>query len=134
MKIKSRFIFLLLFSIFLNSGCKKNPFDYRTKYLGDYEFVDSWSSWSMVGPSNSSGVNYSTGKVEYGNDKTIRITLNSNNPTYFHEFDIDRDGNLSLQSGGGSIGKFQSRKKVSFSLTSGGLGGGGTDNITGTKK
>lgn len=133
MNKKVHIALLLLLFVALNYGCKKNPFDYRTKYLGDYEFVDSWSSWSMVGPSNSSGVNYSTGKVEYGNDKTIRITLNSNNP-HFHEFDIDRDGNLSLQSGGGSIGKFQSRKKVSFSLTSGGLGGGGTDNITGTKK
>ena len=69
--MNKKFLSIFLFSvlILLSSGCKKNPFDHRTKYLGDYDFTNSWSSWSMIGPSTASGVAYSVGRVEYGEDE-----------------------------------------------------------------
>ncbi|CAN5509448.1 hypothetical protein BH10BAC1_BH10BAC1_09900 [soil metagenome] len=132
---KKWFLIISCFAVLiLIVSCKKNPFDYRTKYIGDYDFVNSWTSYNMSAtPPTSSGITYSTGKIDYGKDGMVNIIFDNNFPTFVAELKIDRDGNLSFTNGL-KAGQCQSRKKMHYSYSGGGLGGGSTSSITGTKK
>ena len=131
----NKYFYFIFFAVLLFSvGCEKNPFAYRSKYVGDYDFVNSWSSYNMsLTPPTSSGTSYTSGKIEYGKKGMIQITFDNNNPAFFTELEIDRDGTLYFISGG-TAGKCDSRKKMHYSYSSNGLGGGGTSYIIGTKK
>ena len=63
----------------------------------------------------------------------VKVIIDANTPQYYHVFDMDRNGTLTGQ-GGTSSGEFESRKKVHLSFTNNGLGGGGSQDIIGTKK
>ena len=130
MNKKLNILFCLL--IFLNLGCKKNPLDYRTKYLGDYDFVRNYTSWTPGGPTTSGTIS-KTGKVEYGDKGEIKIVFDNNDPTHFNVFQIDRKGNLT-EPDGTSAGKFESRNSVHYDKTYTSSGGGGSSTTTGTKK
>lgn len=130
----NKFKFLLVFSflVLLNWSCKKNPLDYRTKYLGDYHFVRDYTSWVTGGPVTSGSISRE-GRVEYGEKGEIKIIFDSNDPTHFNVYEIDRDGNLT-NSSGGNAGKFESKNKVHYEQTTTFSGGGGTSSTNGTKK
>ena len=132
MKNNRQILFFILFSTLLSYGCKKNPFDYRTKYLGDYDFVRDYTSW-VTGGSTTSGTISREGRVEYGEKGEIKIIFDSNDPTHFNVYEIDRNGNLT-NSSGGSAGKFESKNKVHYEQTTTTSGGGGTSSTNGTKK
>ena len=132
MKGKFKIVVFLAFSILLIAGCKKNPFDYRTKYIGDYDFLRNYTSW-VTGGSTTSGTISKTGRVEYGDKGEINIIFDANDPTHYNVYKIDRDGNLTYTSGG-DAGKFESKNKVYYEQTTTFSGGGGTSNTTGTKK
>jgi len=100
--------------------------------LGDYDFTVSYTSWVMGG-TVTSGVYYKTGRIEYGEKGQVKVIIDANTPQYYHVFDMDRNGTLTGQ-GGTSSGEFESRKKVHLSFTNNGLGGGGSQDIIGTKK
>ncbi len=73
---KLKFILSLMLIPLINCGCKKNPFDYRTKYLGNYVFVVHSSSYNPT--DGAIDTTYTLdGKIDYGSDKnTILITSN----------------------------------------------------------
>lgn len=119
----------LLFFVLLDISCKKNPLDYRTKYVGDWDFVQEWSAFNISSiPSTWSGTNYSTGRIEYGKKGYINVIFNNSNPNVI-ELKVDRDGNF-IEANSGSI----SRKTMNYSNRWGGLGGGGQATYHGTKK
>lgn len=129
---KSYVIFLILTLLVFIYGCEKNPFDYRTKYIGDYKFLDSWTSYNMSSsPPTSSGTRETIGKIEYGEKGYLKITFDNSQPNWFHNLNVDRQGNLSENKM--DVGKV-SRNSFSYHYSYSGLGGGSTTNITGKKK
>jgi len=91
MNYKPLFLFLLI-SI---CSCKKNPFDYRTRYIGDYTFSVHFKSWAGVHPDVSvTDTSYtSEGRIDYGYNKTtIRINLTSADSWNFPE--LYEDGTI----------------------------------------
>jgi len=127
--------FLILFSLIFSSACKKNPFDFRSKYTGDYEFTYSYSSWNINVGVYDADTLYYAGNIYYENDGKIIINYYSGTEL---ELGIDKDGNLSL-SCGASAGKFDNSSSVSIDYSTGscpgsGLGGGTNYTIRGTKK
>ena len=90
-------------------GCKKDPFDYRTKYVGDYSFVIHYSSWNPL--NGQFDTTYSIdGKIDYGSDKnTISIFFSgSSSPQIFTLFE---DGTIQ----DGCKGEFESVNKIKYS-------------------
>jgi hypothetical protein len=91
MNYKPLFLFLLI-SI---CSCEKNPFDYRTRYIGDYTFSVHRKSWVGVIPDVSvTDTSYtSEGRIDYGYNKTtIRIDLTSADSRNFPE--LYEDGTI----------------------------------------
>lgn len=89
------YLFLLFFiPALLSPGCKKNPFDYRSKYIGDYDFVKSWSHWSTADSAIISGTTYSNGRVEYGGSGRIKIILDANSSSLGAEYKTYRNGDI----------------------------------------
>lgn len=127
-KIKNiAIIFLFTFLIW---GCKKHHFDYRTKFLGNYDFCIHEKTFNVYGFGVQTDTTYSyKGKVSYGSDEhKVLISFTEN---YSVEPLIYEDGSLTcLQH---FSGEFESVKKIKFSQTWGGLGGGGTWDVTGEK-
>jgi hypothetical protein len=108
MKIKHLFVLILMLFLFI--GCKKSPFDYRTKYLGDYRFTIHKLAW-YAGNTHIDTIYYYEGRIDYGNDdNTIAIYWRHENfadyPNLFEDASI---GNY------GCHGDFLSSTKVQFS-------------------
>ncbi len=136
MKYKSLLAFLFISLVLINFSCKKNVFDFRNKYVGDYEFVYTYSSWQMNLGVYASGTNNYSGRVYYDKNTKDKIKIEYNNSTL--DLGIDKDGNLSLACGT-SAGKFESKSKLTINSSSnacpgGGLGGGTNYSLIGTKK
>lgn len=132
MKKKIHIPLLIIFFVALNYGCKKNPFDYRTKYIGDYTFTDSWTSYNMAAsPPTNSGIRETNGKIEYGEQGFLKVTFDNNRPDWFHDLQVDREGNLTENTR--DVGKI-SRNSINYHNYVSGLGGGSTTNISGKKK
>jgi hypothetical protein len=130
-------IFLFLSLIIISSGCKKKLFDYRNKYTGDYNFVYSYSSWTLSLGVYESDTIYYSGKVYYDKKSKGIIKINyTSNATL--ELQINKNGDLSLQCGT-TIGKFENKNKLTLNYSTnscpgGGLGGGSNFSITGIKQ
>ena len=77
--MKTKLIFLMM--ILFMYGCKKNPFDYRTKYLGDYIFVEYNSSWNPIDGYRDTSYTRE-GEILYGSDENS-ISINFENETRF---------------------------------------------------
>jgi hypothetical protein len=133
-KMKAKLsIIIILFSALLNFSCEKRPFDFRNKYLGNYDFVYSYSKWQLnLGVYDT--ISY-TGKVYYDDRDEISLDYN---PNLTWVLGIDKDGNLSLPCGV-TIGKFENKNNLVLDYTTntcggGGLGGGSNYHIVGKKK
>lgn len=131
--IKKVHIILLVLLLLISSiGCEKNPFDYRTKYIGEYKFTDSWTSYNMSSsPPTSSGTRETNGKMEYGEKGYLKVTFDNNQPNWFHNLRVDREGKLTENNM--EVGNI-SRNSFNYHYSYSGLGGGSTTNITGKKK
>jgi hypothetical protein len=92
---KSNIVFPILILFVSIFGCKKNPFDYRTKYIGDWDFSYSWSRWSPADSATLSGITYSQGSIEYGDGSEIKDIRDFNTPGDYINFKVDREGDLS---------------------------------------
>ncbi len=109
----------LLLSLFLLSGlvsCKKEPFDFRNKYLGYYDFTVEVSSHDIPTGAPYSYTEPYVGEVTYGsrgNTVNIRYLIdNTIEPT------MDKSGVLTFTEG--FEGEFESKKKVRFTYNDGG--------------
>ena len=109
-------------------GCKKNPFDYRAKYLGDYSFAIHSSSWN---PLSQLDTTYTMqGKIDYGSDKnTISIFFSGSSVP--QEFTIYEDGTIE---NGGCGGEFESANKIKYSCYWASPGAHASKTVDGEKK
>jgi hypothetical protein len=122
---------IVVFCVVSITGCKKPLFDYRKKYLGDYSFSVHKSSY--IG-----GISYDTsytidGIISKGSDlQSIQITYASHDAL---ELVLYEDGSLQVKNCYYSCtGEFESVNKMRYTISGGGLGGHGTQSVTGTKK
>ena len=127
-------ILWLVFFCLLLSGCKKNPFDYRTKFIGKFNFSVHNTAWTLSGPTLDTTYSYS-GEIQNGSENnTILITFSENvsiEATIYEDGTLD---NCICSHYGYLKGEFESTKKIHFSYRSGGLGGGSYRIVTGEKK
>ena len=109
-------------------GCDKSPFDFRTKYIGDYSFIINTSTWNL-----SMGLvdtTYSvTGKIDYGSEKnTISVTyIGINKPEVFL---IYEDGTIENE----CKGEFETVNKIKYSCFFASPGGQVSTNVVGKKE
>jgi hypothetical protein len=124
--------YITIICIYLTvSGCQKNPFDYRSKFTGNYTFtIHSKSYWGIPPNATITDTTYSyNGKIELGSEPNIISIAGS-------EFVIYEDGTIigSEHVVNGCKGEFESPQKVSYSCHSGGLGVASNYTVTGVKK
>lgn len=120
-------ICLLLF------GCKKNPFDYRSKFIGNYIFSAHITTFNVYGPGIYTDTTYSyNGNVASSSyNDCVKVYFSEN---IFVEPIIYEDGTLEGKSYYQYfVGEFESTKKIKFTYFEGGLGGGTTYYISGEK-
>ena len=117
------------------AGCNKPVFDYRKKYLGDYNFSIHYSFWDIGGGSYDTSYTIN-GIISKGSDlQSIQITYSSQES---YEFILFEDGSIQVKNCdynyNSCTGEFESVNKISYTITMGGLGGQWTEAVTGTKK
>jgi hypothetical protein len=117
--MKRSFTFFVL--LLLVIGCKKDPFDNRSKYLGDYTF--SITKTTAMSTDNFVDTTYSyLGTIKSGSDNNSVIIHFSDN--LYAVMDLYEDGSLEKYFDGGYlVGEFESAEKVKFvySLSGGGI-------------
>ncbi len=123
---------IFLFGVFLiNSyGCKKTPFDYRNKYLGDWDLTTKWSTFNMSDSTSDHGEYSYVGEVWYDDERKIKIRTSD---FQTNDFDISEDGKLSIL-GSNAYGEFSDDNNLEFYVSYGGMGGGGASSVVGIKK
>jgi hypothetical protein len=124
MKKFTIFIFIVIFLY----GCKKDPFDYRSKFIGDYNFViHAKTSYGIQGNMYNFDTTYTyPGKIDFGpNENTIQISY----PDLVYPV-LYEDGTMS---GNGYRGEFESENKINLTFGFYSPGGGTTYTITGEK-
>ena len=130
--MKRIFIFLVIVLGIHCASCEKILFDYRNKYCGDWYFTNIYRSWDMDNPENNSrDTGYYNGSIWYENKDHIKIEYSSNHTI---EFEINKNGEITLDSYYPVGGKFSDENTVQFSLHSGGMGGGSGVTVTGKKR
>lgn len=123
----------LLLVLLLLPGCQKEWFNYRNKYLGKWDFQVYRSSFNMANPGeNWSDSVHFTGEISYGTaDNLIRIQYTSEQSI---ELVIDEDGTLSAFPSPYCSGSFSGKDSLNLYLRWGGLGGGTTHVVAGTRQ
>jgi len=122
-------LLILFFCIFI-FGCKKNPFDFRNKFLGDYIFVVHNSSWY------SGNVQMDTtytidGTVDYGQEKNSVLISSS---AFSLQATVYEDGTIEGYWDNNGKGEFISTKQITYSVHSYWPDGNYSQDITGEKK
>lgn len=127
-----KIFFLLLLSSLLWS-CKKNLFDYRNKFIGDYNFLVHKTAWSLSGPFIDTTYSYQ-GRIQIGS-ASDKIFINFSEITSMETY-IYEDGTVSISFSPHQslIGEFESTKALKFILSNNGLGGGSNYTVSGRKK
>jgi hypothetical protein len=151
MKIKLPVYFCLLIFIVPSSSCKKRLFDYRNKYLGNWDFTSAihYCTKDILNGAilacYDTVIKY-TGEVRYitGASKSDEIDLHYISRSYSRYWGdgklgarVDKKGNLrhaNPESGSSASGKFENKKTVSFIRTYDGWGGAYTATVNGTRK
>jgi hypothetical protein len=123
-------IIIIFICSFLVLGCKKNPFDFRTKFLGTYHFSVHEKYYSS-GSGIKDTTYYFDGEINYGdNENDINIPfLNSTLKANVYE-----DGTIEGYWDNNGKGEFVSTKKVKYKYGAQSPGGGTTRIITGERK
>lgn len=91
-------------------GCKRKLFDYRNKYLGEYQITYHYNYWEMGGITKDTTITYS-GEVRYGGKEEIKIDWYDGSE---YTFNISKKGSLSKCNK--SIGTME-RKQFELSFT-----------------
>lgn len=134
MKAKHFLIALTLLLFVL--GCKKNPFDYRTKYIGKWNFTVHQKSWTLNNGFNNDTTYQTVGTIKYGSESNELNFHPYENPDYKYVMILTKTDSLigkvtdAHQSG---TGKFLSKKEVKFTFKAIYLGGGWINDIIGKK-
>lgn len=126
------FVLLLASSLFI-IGCKKQPFDHRNKYVGEWEFKVHRSELNTdsIGYYEHDSLVY-TGEVTYGsNENELLIQYTQGNSI---TLTISKEGILSGFPTHYCNGEFRDKDKLHLYLKWGGLGGGITHVIDGEKE
>lgn len=112
-------------------GCKKNPFDYRTKYIGKWEFyVQKHISY----PYGYKDTSYTAiGHIDYGDRKDEIKIYEKNGSKGFRSFTVSKNGNLANLSGL-QVGLFETKKKIKYHDGWGSPGSQVSIDVTGEKK
>lgn len=120
-------VFMVLFVV----GCKTKLFDYRKKYIGEYEMTEKFHYWQMGGIVFDTIVIYK-GKVTMEDKRRVVIEDMKGSPFVF---EIDKSGAVSRCSK--VLGRMNRRNFTvefdSYTCPGGALGGGYTVEIYGEK-
>lgn len=116
-------------------GCKKNPFDYRTKFVGDYSFEVN-ERYITDYPNSISDTTYSyEGQIDYGTMENTIVILFAE--THGREIELFEDGTMGecyncwkyeLE------GEFKAKDELEFFLRDGSQGFTWIYRVTGEKK
>jgi hypothetical protein len=96
-KMRNRHQILILFAIIstlILVSCEKQLFDYRNKYLSNWEFEVSYNHEvfnATQGFHDTTEINTYLGEIKYGSENN-KISFESQN--YTKEFTIDKSGNV----------------------------------------
>ena len=124
-----RITFLLLTTLIFSIGCKKTIFDYRHKYIGEWDIVLIKDFWWATGETVDTS-NYQ-GEILYGpSDDEIKI---NNVPYFCYQFTVDKDGQLSCPNQHNPIGTID-KKSINFIVISMSPGSHTTLTVNGQKK
>lgn len=112
MKFTGRALTLLFITSLIFASCKKHPFDYRNKYLGDFKFDVTESGKFKEGDSTYATSYVWHGTVNYGDgDNKVIITFGrdlSIQPSIAKDGTLNQLPRLS--------GSFRDRKSVHFEI------------------
>lgn len=125
---------LLFTAVFLATGCKKRVFDYRNKYLGDYQIEYIQSHWQMNQPTTTDTTQIAA-TISYdkkGPKDELKLHFNNKDLT----LNVDQEGKITMCKS--VIGKFEYGDYFTIvyssnTCASGGLGGGTNYRVTGEK-
>lgn len=132
-----------LFFIFLIVACTKDKKiesassqNYIDEYLGDYNFIVKSHSFSLLDSSTTDSTFYYTGKIGNVDPKVWGPESNRIAINYLINITIEPilEENGSLSGLTKLTGKFESKDKLIFTYSYGGMGGGTTDSVTGERK
>jgi hypothetical protein len=120
------FLLLLILTISFYS-CEKNPFDYRTKFTGDYHFEIHTQYGS---PMSFSDTSYKfDGNISYGSgDHKLKIFYRG---VVIDEIVVYEDGTIGDHPYGG---EFESKNRIVYFISEHSPGGIYTKNVIGERK
>lgn len=130
---KYKYIYWMLLAMIIIVSCKKKPFDYRNKFIDDWEFKVERTEFNTdsVGYYHHDSITYS-GQIKYGaNDDELLIEYSNNSSIVLK---IDKENILSNFPTHYCSGSFNGTDKIHLYLRWGGLGGGVTHVVDGLKK
>jgi hypothetical protein len=127
---------LLILGLLLGvTSCKKNLFDYRNKYVGNYHFVYTTSSWMLGTPSLPPVTTEYDGRIYYNRsdaDSVLRFEFKSG---FERTLFVSKDGTLKEC---GGTGTFSSKSSFNYKWISNAcdyaMGGGATIEIVGNAR
>ena len=105
MKMKRQILFLLVLAASF-VACEKSPFDYRNKYVGNYNFTNIYTDVDSTGAITNSTTTY-LGRVKTEGDNYMIVEFETNKSQSLR---IDNDGNV-YNSCETYIGKFESESR-----------------------
>ena len=126
---------LTLLITLLLSGCDKTIFDYRHKYIGDYEFKIVVSCYPSCTPPPCDTSYIYFGNIEYA-ENIDKVVIHYTDG-YSIEPMVDHDGNISQHFGhyqSDDLGKFINKNEIQFEVSYGGLGCRVFHTVKGVKK
>ncbi len=108
--------------ILIFAGCKKDIFDYRTKYTGSWEFTVNWTEANIdsIGQQESGEYIY-MGEIITGDaDDELMVRYSGNNSAIIA---IDKNGDITNFPTQYASGDFDGTEVMNLHLRYGGLGG-----------
>lgn len=110
-------------------GCEKNFFDFRKKYVGDFDFTVK--EHSVYGATIHDTTYINEGKIENGSEESsVLISL----PGFSLQSKIYNEGSLEGYYNNNGRGEFSSKKDMEYTWGGYSPGGSVTYTIIGTKK
>jgi len=124
-------ISIIFIVITLMYSCEKKPFNYRNKYIGNWEFTTNITEVNLHGEGSivENTVAY-LGLISYDSKEQLKINFLDNMEVYV---EVDKNGIISAYKDLGN-GVFTSKKIMEYSLKRGGLGAWINYKISGIKK
>jgi hypothetical protein len=144
-----KLVVIITGTVFVLGNCKKNPFDYRNKYKGDFLFTEYYHSYiyylPQPNPPRDSFITYQYDvniDVNYSKEFKGKLILKTDY-NYTQTIQVDKKGNILLDCPYQGTGKFNNNNNLNYTETynidcpGAGLGGGygqSSHTITATRK